>query len=177
MGTPFFNARQGLSSVLKGARYKGSFINHTEAEFNALTWKDIREKPEWLAVEKAALFNLRMDIIEDINEKTNYELVYGFRCTLYPNTAIHSSFEWQFDALNLYLHRDAGLFAYPYDLHVGTDDKAEPTFVTITDSSELQVLYLEMFGHINTWLATGRAEKVKLKPMTRTALEEYRDNR
>ena len=177
MSTPVFNARQGLNAVCKGAKYKGKFIKHTEDEYNLLEWLDIREKPSWLEVEQAALINLRKSICDNINRRTDEAILKKFRTGISPETPITATLVWQFDTLNIYLQRESGLIKFPYNLHVGSDDKAKPVYIELKDAKALEILYLEMFGFINKWLASGRNEKEKLQDMTRTGLEEFRDNR
>jgi len=174
---PTFNARQGLNKICKGAKYKGKFIKHTQEEYNKLEWADIRDKPSWADVEQAGLINLRKNICNNINLRTDMAILKEFRTSLSPTTPVTATLVWQFDTLNIYLQKDSGLIKFPYNLHVGCDDKAKPVHIELKDTKALQTLYLEMFGFINEWLTSGRKEKEKLQSMTRTGLEEYRDIR
>ena len=177
MGFPIFDIRRGLNALISGPRYRGTFVKHDEAEYNAIEWLDLRDKPLWADVEQSALKCLRNRIKRNIDSRTQKAIITEFRCSFAPDIPTETTFEWQFDTLNLWLIRDSGLLSFPYDIHVGSDEDAEPQYITCEDSAALNQLYLEMFAHIKNWLDSGRVEKAKLKDMTRTELEEYRDLR
>lgn len=177
MGFPAFDIRRGLNALISGPKYRGDFTNHSEGEYNSIEWLDMRDKPLWADVEQSCLRYLRNRIKRDIDSRTQTEIVSGFRCSLDPDLPTETTFEWQFDTLNLWLIKDSGMISYPYSIHVGSDGDSNPQYIICEDAADVNQLYLEMFAHIKNWLDSGRIEKSKLRNMTRTQLEEYRDLR
>jgi len=180
-----FSTKNGLATVLSGARYKGEFVLNNETEYNNIDWHDIRDKPTWVDVELAGIARLRYDIKEDINERTKEMIEHDFMFSLDPVTTVEMSDEWQRNVLGLYTGEAmfiAGilpmqLLTYPYELHVGSGNEVVPRYITIADFAELTQLYLEIFNHINTMLLSGRTLKNDLGAMGRNELEEFRDTR
>lgn len=177
MANPTFQTRQGLNVECPGARFRGALIENTEEEYGMIDWQDVRQKPLWNDVEASALNILRRRIARNLNERTSQLITEEFRTSLAPDTVIQSTFEWQFNMMNLWLAKDTGLYEFPYDVHVGMNIDASFRYITVASPNEMQQLYLEMFNHISDSLASGRVEKDKLRSMTRTQLEEYRDVR
>ncbi len=177
MSNPIFQTKQGLDAVCTGARFRGELVLNDESEYGGIEWLDVRPKPDWNTVEAAALLVLRYKIASKLNTRTSEMITNDFHASISPETVVVSTTEWQFDTMNLWLIRDMGLVAFPYELHVGMNEDATSRYITIPTPDDLQQIYLEMFGHISTCLASGRVEKDKLHSMTRTQLEEYRDNR
>lgn len=179
LGSDVFNIKEGINKLVPDALYSGTILDHTETEYNNLIWNDDRQKPSWEDVNIETLILLRKGICINIDKYTKYNIKTQFACSIEPDKLIETTSEWQFDVLNLFLQKDSGIIQYPYDLHIGQNDlTGEPSYITLTTSDDLQQLYLEIFNHINIWLASGRQEKAHLQTLlTRTELENYQDPR
>ncbi len=175
MSYPTFDAKRALNKCLSGAKFKGTFINHNEAEYNALDWLDLRPKPEWLDVEQAGLTLLRRRIADNLNERTNYAIVNEYEWSKYPGVKVNAYLEWQFNLSELYGSRT--LLTYPYRLKVNEDTQATTVYYEVTTVEEWDALYMSLFSFIQGWLQSGRDLKDSLVGMTRTQLEEFRDLR
>jgi len=160
-----------------GARFNGALDKNTETEYGELQWFDVRVKPQWSDVEAAALNALRQAIAGNINQITCENIEFNFRSSISPATNIHASATWQFNTKSLWEMKDSGLFSFPYTVYCSMNENALSNYIQVNSSSDLNQLYLELFGFISGWLTTGRSEKDKLHTMTKTMLEEYRDNR
>ncbi len=192
MKIPTFDLNDGLNYLLPNPQYetikeeidedgvityRPVFIEHTEEEYDAIKWRDVRPKPSWIEVEQATLTCLRDKIRHNIDQRTQTAIVSEFRFSLFPDQKFTTPFNRQFAVQNLWLVRESGLVTFPYQLYVCTDEQSYPQYITLNSADELNKLYLEMFNHVSQWLESGRQEKAKLKNMTRTELEEYRDLR
>lgn len=167
-----FDLLAGLNELVPGPRFQGQFTDHTEEEYNTLTWLDSREKPPYAEVEAHALNYMRRRIAEKIDERTQHAIIYEF---VYNETPVFAPLDWQFDAQNLWLLR-AGL-DYPYKLKVGRNTDASSIYIEFADADALHSFYMSFFGYVKGWLDSGRDLKDSLKDMTRTQLEEFRDDR
>lgn len=173
---PSFNVTSPLNVLVPGAMYQGSFLDHTKEEYEKIQWLDHRDKPKWIEIESIGVELLRALIVDNINQNTTQGIETQFRYSK-SKELIHADMEWQFDTLNLWINRDNALIEYPYQLHIGGDATGAPRYIDLENSKDLEQLYLEMFGHVNSWLNSGRAERGKIQSLSRTALEEYLDPR
>ena len=172
-----YDIAAGLDTIVPNANYSGSLRYNTEQEYDELLWADQRTKPPFTEVDVATLNVMRISISRDINERTNFEIVTNFRASIDSSVPIDATLEWQFDVLNLWLMKDSGLFAYPYELYCSLSESADARYITLPSAADLQQLYLEMFGYVDGWLRSGRNEKSSLASMNREQLEQYVDNR
>ena len=177
MSNPTFQTRQGLNAVCAGARFSGALTENTEEEYGGIEWLDVRPKPQWNDVESMGLGILRHRIAGNLNTRTSDMIQNDFKTALSPDTVVQSTFEWQFDMLNLWLIRDSGMIVFPYEVHVGMNIDVTSRYITVNTADELNQIHIEMFAHISACLTSGRTEKDKLQGMTKTSLEEYRDTR
>jgi hypothetical protein len=179
-----FELYSAINDLIPGAKYKGSFSNHTETEYNAIEWLDPRTKPDWADVLKSALKVMRGKWRDEINLKTTELIEDGFYFddgSDQGSVLIHMGVEEQInldtmDRLRTELEA-LGVFVYPYDLKVSDNENGEGNYITLTSADHLHEFFLAGVAHKNAMIASGRALKDSLGDMNRTALEEFEDNR
>ena len=172
-----YDLASGLDHLIPSPQYSGSLKYNTEAEYDSLVWMDARTKPSYTAAVTATLDVMRQYISDQIDIKTEYEIENSLVTTLDTSAYIHATREWQFNALNIYMQRATAFVTYPYALGVSYGFDGTVTYLTLTDATDVETLYSEMFAHVKGWLDSGRTLKNGLASLTKEQLLAYEDNR
>ena len=72
-----FNIFVALNNLIPGAKFRGSLTNNTHEEYDIIEQLDPRDKPLQTEIFNEGLCELRRDIKDEINTKTDYIIEYG----------------------------------------------------------------------------------------------------
>lgn len=177
-----FNIINGLNDLVNGAKFKGLIKYHTQEEYNNIEQLDFRPKPTWFEVYDSSLNNMRQLLKEQINNKTDELIEYGFFYNDGEVThLIHLGIEEQInldtmDRLRDELH-NIGAIVFPYKLKVSDNEYGEGNYITLQNADHFHEFFLKGVIHKNLSIYNGRILKDSLSSLNREQLENFRDNR
>jgi len=173
-----FDLLAGLEKLVPGALFKGVFIDHTEAEYGIIIWKDPRPKPSYVEAEASAIIEMKYRIKESINRRTEELIEYGHTWSdpdgIKP---VHMKATFQSDVKGLMIANLYTLVSFPYTMKISDTEEGVGIYTTLVDNTALITFYAAAIQYIEGVLVSGRTLKDSLVSMSRSQLEEFRDMR
>jgi hypothetical protein len=151
---------------------QGPLTGLTQEKYENWSWNNPENKPPWSEVTQEAERLLRNTIANEIDEKTDELIEYGWT---YNSQKVRLKLSDQTNIFQAYTNYS--LLTFPFSMKVWSDDDGAPIMMVFNSSAELEQFYQEGFVYVHGILNSGFQLKESLKNLSGDSLINFIDNR